>query len=144
MNYLTRSFENFKKHFPVEIERQFKDGVGQFSFLCQRAGKGRFFFVAKDSSLGETVSVHKEIVEASMKSGIQIIMCLKGEYYKMWGAVILASDNYENTYNGATMINFTLAGVKAEKIALPGAPNAVATMIPRTTEQLKMAFGVTK
>lgn len=139
MNYLTQTFEEFRKHFRVDIIRQYGDPA-VYCYHCKKAG-GEFLYVAKDSSLGYTVSIHKDLVHFSAKNNLQIVMCLQGTYWKMWGSVILVGNPVENERNGVKMLNFPINKCGAEIIPLPAHANPVGALLPKTTEQMKMVFG---
>lgn len=149
MSYLHTQFQEFKKSYPSDIIRQYKDGTGPYCYLCSRIGKKwNYLFVAKNSYLpdakGILVSIEKNLLYEAVESGIRIVMCLKGTFYRFHGSQVLNAKEFENVHSDQKMVNFYLANVKPETLPLKNSPNVISNFIPTTAEQLKLQFDRTK
>jgi len=140
---LATAFENFKglyRESEFIIERLVADSTNRiYTYIIRRKDERHFFFVAKDSTLensddpeDDTVSVHEDMCERSLRWQFPIVMMLKGKFYVLTAKEIFEHETMRNVRFNEHMINFRLCDVRAIDITNP---TAHASVMPRLAKK---------
>ena len=123
VSFLTEQRDRFLEGFPeLAVRQPIADASGRVYcwVLESRASHEIRFFVAKDSTwensddfMSDTVSIHDELIDKAVSTGIPIIMALKGRFYKLDGRAIKDAHPWPNIRDAVVMLNFSLSGARA-------------------------------
>ena len=136
MSLLSESFNELQKYVKVNVYHKVSDKQGA-SYVLLFPNNKKYFFVATESKNSESVMIPKYVVTAAIECKMSIILCFLGAYYFLRPENIIKYASTDIYRDGNISVEFDIGDVSAVPMPLPGAANAIQSILPQSPEKLK-------